>query len=92
MTQTTYAIRCRSTLDFFHSSLHETEKLPMKRMLCLSVIVGLCYLPGCGGGGGEAEFDPSAVSEQTGDELQEEAEYEKFMEEQDAANEDGPGN
>ncbi len=54
----------------------------MKRLLCFSLIVGLCCLPGCGGGGGEAEFDPSGVEEPTAEEQKETDDYNKLMEEQ----------
>ena len=60
----------------------------MKRLLCFSLIAGLCYLPGCSEGGGAATFDPTSVEDQTADEIQEAKDYEKFMEEQDALNED----
>ena len=46
----------------------------------LVLLVSLCCLPGCAPSGGEAEFVPSAS--QTPEELQEEEEYNKMMEEQ----------
>ncbi len=60
----------------------------MKRLLCFSLIAGLCYLPGCSDGGGAATFDPTSVEDQTADEIQEAKDYEKFMKDQDAASGD----
>jgi hypothetical protein len=46
-------------------------------LLCAALMIGLSCLPGCGGGGTEAEFAPSAA--QTPEEIQEAADYEAEM-------------
>ena len=52
---------------------------------CMILFACFCCLPGCTGGGGEAEFVPTV--DQTADELAEEEAYNKMMEEQDAETE-----
>lgn len=47
-----------------------------------ALLVALALLPGCGGGGGEATFEPSMS--QTPAEIQAAADYEKSMQEQQA--------